>query len=425
MPTERLEPPVPADGDLRDYPDMPMGVDVPQSRFYAIATPEEFMAGFSLLCRAWHQLPAGSLPSDDRELALLAGVGRDLAKWEQIKTGALYGWSKYKDGRLYHSELSARVMQALASKKRDSKRTEAARLARLEKQRVANVTDDVTTPAAEDVAEADTVSVEGLPLHPREVKGSEGKKDNTLSGNSSASPPQPDELVLAQPENPLDRRQLAGKTSNAALEADAIAVLEHFNARAKRNFKPLPSTLRPIIARLREDVSIEELNFVARAKIAEWRDDARMAKYVRPKTIFGDNFGNYLGAAGPVKAEGLTLRQFFAECKRDPTRFNLEPAVEVLRQNGLPVQQVFAAWRVFVDRYMDETTLEGPFTSSDWPALLARLILDPALGAYERLEGGRYALAPKGRAAAETIDLERKDPLTQPKPWQYERRAAV
>ena len=43
---------------------------------------------------AYRQDPAGTLPDDDVELCRLAGLGRDLAAWEAVKAGALYGWRK-------------------------------------------------------------------------------------------------------------------------------------------------------------------------------------------------------------------------------------------------------------------------------------------------------------------------------------------
>ena len=41
---------------------------------------------------SYAQNPAGTLPDDDVELARLAGFGIDLAGWQGLREGALYGW---------------------------------------------------------------------------------------------------------------------------------------------------------------------------------------------------------------------------------------------------------------------------------------------------------------------------------------------
>jgi hypothetical protein len=111
------KPPTTADADLRDYSSMP--VDVPallSSRFYATTTGDEFRAGFTLWANAWLQVPAGSLPDDDRQLAVFAGYGRDVAGFQAVKAAAMMGWLPYSDGRLYHPFLTAKVNSALSTK---------------------------------------------------------------------------------------------------------------------------------------------------------------------------------------------------------------------------------------------------------------------------------------------------------------------
>lgn len=62
------------------------------SRFVATVDPAAGFYGMVLWARAAVQDPAGTLPTDDVELAFLAGFGRDLAGWEAVRKGALYGW---------------------------------------------------------------------------------------------------------------------------------------------------------------------------------------------------------------------------------------------------------------------------------------------------------------------------------------------
>ena len=50
-----------------------------------------------------------------------------------------------------------------------------------------------------------------------------------------------------------------------------------------------------INARLNEGYTLEDFRTVIAKKTAEWKDDPRMAGYLRPETLFGTKFEQYLG----------------------------------------------------------------------------------------------------------------------------------
>jgi hypothetical protein len=105
------EPLTPADCDLRGLQFMPMDtIRVVDSDLFAMSTGEEFKSAFALWCKAWQQVPAGSLPDDDRVLAFLSGAG---PRWKKVKAVALRNWIKCSDGRLYHPVVSEKAMEAL------------------------------------------------------------------------------------------------------------------------------------------------------------------------------------------------------------------------------------------------------------------------------------------------------------------------
>ena len=80
-------PPVPADADLRHYDDMPLEVRrLRDSGIAGVADAEVFRCGLLTWCVAWHQVPAGSLPTADADLCRLVGLGRDLKTWKKIKS---------------------------------------------------------------------------------------------------------------------------------------------------------------------------------------------------------------------------------------------------------------------------------------------------------------------------------------------------
>ncbi|WP_210247625.1 DUF1376 domain-containing protein [Salinarimonas soli] len=128
------EPLVPAHVDLRDFAFMPL--EVARLRDSAIVdqvSGEEFRAAILLWCASWHQLPAGSLPDDDRQLAKFAGYGRVVSEWLKVKDGALYGFVRCSDGRLYHPVIAEKAVEAWEKKheyqERVSQRSEQARAA--------------------------------------------------------------------------------------------------------------------------------------------------------------------------------------------------------------------------------------------------------------------------------------------------------
>lgn len=111
--TETPTPPVPADCDLRDFAFMPLDVArLRDSDFAAIASGEEFRAAVLLWCASWHQVPAASLPSDERALSLLAGYGRDLRGWAKVRAAAMHGWYLASDGRMYHPVVAEKAQEA-------------------------------------------------------------------------------------------------------------------------------------------------------------------------------------------------------------------------------------------------------------------------------------------------------------------------
>ncbi len=122
----------PADCDLRRFPDLPFDVGrVLDSDLFALSTPEEFKVAFALWAKSWHQVPAASLPSDDRILCRLAGTS--LVEWEALKAMALRGWVLCSDGRLYHEVIAEKASKAWARRQeqagRARKRWEKARTA--------------------------------------------------------------------------------------------------------------------------------------------------------------------------------------------------------------------------------------------------------------------------------------------------------
>jgi hypothetical protein len=99
----------PADCNLRGMPYMPMKVaQVLQSETFGLTTGDEFKAAFALWCASWMEVPAASLPNDERMLDFLSRS----KTWKKVRDMALRGWVLCEDGRLYHPVIAEAALDA-------------------------------------------------------------------------------------------------------------------------------------------------------------------------------------------------------------------------------------------------------------------------------------------------------------------------
>lgn|GEM_PF-2342098 len=74
-------------------------------------------------------------------------------------------------------------------------------------------------------------------------------------------------------------------------------VIGYLNTKAGSSYKTTdPATMRMIEARWNEGYRLEDFQKVVDNMTAKWGKNAQMMNFLRPATLFGDKFGNYLGA---------------------------------------------------------------------------------------------------------------------------------
>lgn len=151
---------VTTDVDLRDFTFMPLDVvRLRDSDMAAMPDAEVFRAAVMSWCVSWHQVPAGSLPDDDAVLSRLLGYGRDVKGWKKLRaSGALRGFDKCSDGRLYHRVVAEKAAEAWKAKKAQRDRTKKARDARLSQPMSQNKTQSVTENVTDSSATTVTAS---------------------------------------------------------------------------------------------------------------------------------------------------------------------------------------------------------------------------------------------------------------------------
>jgi uncharacterized phage protein (TIGR02220 family) len=81
-------------------------------------------------------------------------------------------------------------------------------------------------------------------------------------------------------------------------KAVVSAVIIHLNAKTNSAFKPKAATTqKPILARLHEGYTVEDMLAVIDIKAAQWLHNETMERYLRPQTLFSGKFESYLQEA--------------------------------------------------------------------------------------------------------------------------------
>ena len=116
-----LPPPLtPADCDLRSgFEWMALhGHRLFTSGWYgaAMKDPRGGLAALKLWWAAMLQCPAGSLPSDERDLCLLADFGQDMRSWRKHRAVAMRGFILCQDDRYYHPVVAEQALKAYESR---------------------------------------------------------------------------------------------------------------------------------------------------------------------------------------------------------------------------------------------------------------------------------------------------------------------
>ena len=129
-----------------------------------------------------------------------------------------------------------------------------------------------------------------------------GQNGNTSSANLAN---------LDTPNSNINNNNL-NSNKNSNKKDIYIAIVSRLNEKAGMNYRPTSkATQSHINARLAEGFTIEDFYTVIDKKCAEWKG-GDFAKYLRPETLFGNKFENYLNAPMNKKivgANGVAVEQ--------------------------------------------------------------------------------------------------------------------
>ena len=109
---------------------------------------------------------------------------------------------------------------------------------------------------------------------------------------------------------------------NVSVPDNPLSLLSFFNSKTGSSYKDTDQFEDLINQRLSEGYTFEDLRSVIEKKAAEWSCDGKMRTYLRPSTLFGEKFEEYLNAPDPIaildeKKESRKAKELKDELKAD------------------------------------------------------------------------------------------------------------
>ena len=122
-----------------------------------------------------------------------------------------------------------------------------------------------------------------------------------------------------------------GNVNGADAEALSSSLISYLNEKSGGKYKPTGAITERISELLAAGYTEADFIQVIDSKVAEWKDDPKMRSYLRPRTLFGDKFEEYVSGPVPVEVEEQQKREETRE-KLIEERSGLESALGVLTE---------------------------------------------------------------------------------------------
>lgn len=248
-----------------------------------LMSPAEEGAYIRLLCYAWAD-PHCSIPDDDATLAVLSRLGEGWFNGGSTKLRACFSVSPSFPGRLVNERLlQERQKQEAWREKSRAGGKKSGKTRRLKREWSLN---------------GGSTTVEANITAPVEPNG------NSSSSSSSS--------LSLHPKKDSEKEETTMSRSSRDFMQEAREVLQFLNLKSGRQFREVDSTLRMIAARLKGQsektaVDIQACKTLIAKKVREWGADEKMAKYLRPETLFNrTKFESYLGEVSLCTVQTVT-----------------------------------------------------------------------------------------------------------------------
>ncbi|MDT2593638.1 DNA replication protein [Lactococcus garvieae] len=106
--------------------------------------------------------------------------------------------------------------------------------------------------------------------------------------------------------NRLDKNRLDKNNILSSNLDDVKGILSYLNEKAGTSYRASSKKTQSLInARFNETFTIDDFKRVIDIKVAEWGNDEKMSKFLRPETLFGPKFESYLNQKPVNKGQGV------------------------------------------------------------------------------------------------------------------------
>lgn len=102
-------------------------------------------------------------------------------------------------------------------------------------------------------------------------------------------------------------------SDEADAESLSRSLISYLNEKSGGSYKPTDEITDRIGELLAAGYTETDMIRVIDSKVSEWKDDAKMRSYLRPRTLFGDKFEEYVRGPVPIEVEEKKKKQEIAE----------------------------------------------------------------------------------------------------------------
>lgn len=102
-------------------------------------------------------------------------------------------------------------------------------------------------------------------------------------------------------------------SDGADVESLSSSLISYLNEKCGGSYKPTEEITERIGELLAAGYTESDMIRVIDSKVFEWKDDAKMRSYLRPRTLFGDKFEEYVSGPVPIEVEEKQKKQEIAE----------------------------------------------------------------------------------------------------------------
>lgn len=141
-----------------------------------------------------------------------------------------------------------------------------------------------------------------------------------------------------------------GNVNGADADSLSSSLISHLNERTGGKYRPTDQ-LRDRIGELLEAGYTEaDMIGVIDAKVSEWKDDPKMRSYLRPRTLFGDKFEEYVSGPVPIEVEEERQREE-KRAKLLEDRKGIEAALSIISGSIQSIRESPGGVKAHWDRY--------------------------------------------------------------------------